>query len=201
MISLKLFVLLAAVHSVYSQVVLTQSEQSVTVSPGGSYKLISFFRQLLLPSAGSVAAATPLASHAISPTPSAFSYHLAAPASPPTGKRTVFKPQANAHQFQCIILTEGKQSGSVRSIHLSLQSANLTPKSTPAAKAVSSSNSLDTAIFSHKTWLIASVLVAAAGLQQVRGASQFSLQQSLTRYSLQLSPSPRLCRPQTPYVK
>ncbi|KAK2916429.1 hypothetical protein Q8A67_000803 [Cirrhinus molitorella] len=48
MISLKLFVLLAAVHSVYSQVVLTQSEQSVTVSPGGSYKLISIDCQVVL---------------------------------------------------------------------------------------------------------------------------------------------------------
>uniref|UniRef100_A0A8C1WZU7 Ig-like domain-containing protein n=1 Tax=Cyprinus carpio TaxID=7962 RepID=A0A8C1WZU7_CYPCA len=40
MFSIKLFVLLAAVHSVYCQVVLTQSEQSVVVSPGASYKLI-----------------------------------------------------------------------------------------------------------------------------------------------------------------
>uniref|UniRef100_A0A9J7WZA7 Immunoglobulin heavy variable 9-3 n=1 Tax=Cyprinus carpio carpio TaxID=630221 RepID=A0A9J7WZA7_CYPCA len=39
MFSLKLFVVLVAVHSVYSQVVLTQSEQSVVVSPGASYKL------------------------------------------------------------------------------------------------------------------------------------------------------------------
>uniref|UniRef100_A0A8C1YF80 Immunoglobulin heavy variable 9-3 n=1 Tax=Cyprinus carpio TaxID=7962 RepID=A0A8C1YF80_CYPCA len=39
MFSLKLSVLLAAVHSVYSQVVLTQSEQTVVVSPGASYKL------------------------------------------------------------------------------------------------------------------------------------------------------------------
>uniref|UniRef100_A0A671RVW0 Immunoglobulin heavy variable 9-4 n=1 Tax=Sinocyclocheilus anshuiensis TaxID=1608454 RepID=A0A671RVW0_9TELE len=40
MFSINLFLLLAtAAHSVYSQVVLTQSEQSVTVSPGGSIKL------------------------------------------------------------------------------------------------------------------------------------------------------------------
>uniref|UniRef100_A0A8C1AUH2 Ig-like domain-containing protein n=1 Tax=Cyprinus carpio carpio TaxID=630221 RepID=A0A8C1AUH2_CYPCA len=38
--SINLFLLLAtAAHSVYSQVVLTQSEQTVVVSPGASYKL------------------------------------------------------------------------------------------------------------------------------------------------------------------
>uniref|UniRef100_A0A8C1S2I5 Immunoglobulin heavy variable 9-3 n=1 Tax=Cyprinus carpio TaxID=7962 RepID=A0A8C1S2I5_CYPCA len=40
MFSINLFLLLAtAAHSVYSQVVLTQSEQTVVVSPGASYKL------------------------------------------------------------------------------------------------------------------------------------------------------------------
>ncbi|XDV12960.1 hypothetical protein PO909_001498 [Leuciscus waleckii] len=39
MFSLKLFLLLATAHSEYSQVVLTQSEQSVVVAPGVSHKL------------------------------------------------------------------------------------------------------------------------------------------------------------------
>ncbi|KAL1256496.1 hypothetical protein QQF64_012041 [Cirrhinus molitorella] len=83
------------------------------------------------------------------------------------------------------------------------KSANLTPKSTPAVKAVNRSSKPRTLLARHchlpaQDLALCERRVAAAGLQRVQAASQFSLQQSLTRYPLQLSPSLRLFRPQAP---